>query len=432
MSAQPPISPLHRPPRTRAPFIGREREINDVISLLSRDDVSLLTLTGPGGVGKTRLAQRVADELRAAFSDNVIFVPLVSVRDPGLVLPAIARAVGLPEAGGIHLSELVQATLIGHDMLLLLDNFEQVLARRLPSWRTSCGCSDPTILATSRARLQVSREHEYPVAPLDVAETSSPGFDDLTGSEAVRLFVMRSRSVKPEFALTVENGPVIADICRRVDGLPLAIELAAARIKVLPPALLRTRSGAFAPALDRRRTRTSGAPADHANHHRVELRFRSPPPEQRFFRHLAVFMGGFTLDAFEEVCGPLASPALDAIDALTSLVDMSLVRAVDAADGAPRYVMLETIREFAEERLAESDEATAAHLRHVDWCLRFAGDAPSPLGEVTQMPGILRLEAEHANFRRGPELAGCVKQLKHPDEACDPSRIFLVSRGPRA
>ena len=225
---------------------------------------------------------------------------------------------------------------------------------------------------------------------------SPPSFDELAGSEAVRLFVVRSRSVKPEFALTGENGPVIADICRRLDGLPLAIELAAAR-PVLPPALLRRLAHAL-PLL------TGGGrelPA-HQQTMRTTIAWSYDllsPPEQRFFRCLAVFMGGFTLDAFEEVCGPLASPELDAIDALTSLVDMSLVRAVDAADGVPRYVMLETIREFAEERLAESDEAASAHLRHVDWCLGFAGDAPSPLGEVAQSPGILRLEAEHANFR---------------------------------
>jgi non-specific serine/threonine protein kinase len=349
-------------------------------------------------VGKTRLALRVLEDLRSVFVDGAIFVPLASVRDPGLVLPAIARAVGVREAAETQLGEVVQAAILDHELLLLLDNFEQVIAAAPVVADLLAGCPKLTILATSRASLQISGEFEYPVAPLQIEDIGgAPTLEDLGRSDAVRLFVMRCQSVKPDFALSEENGPAIVEVCRRLDGLPLAIELAAARVKVLSPASLRLRLAHSLPLL------TGGGrelPA-HQQTMRTTIAWSYDllsSAEQRFFRHLAVFMGGFTLEAFEQVCGHLSSPELDAIAALTSLVNNSLVRSIETTDGAPRYLMLETIREFAEEQLHERGEDAAAHQRHVDWCLSFSAEAPTVFRQVTP-PEILCLEAEHPNFR---------------------------------
>jgi len=398
MSADVLFASQQRPPQLRTPLVGRDHEVEDISSLLRREDISLLTLLGPGGVGKTRLALRVLEDLRTVFEDRAVFVPLASVRDPDLVLPAIARAVGIVDAGAAKLGDVVQTVLQDHELLLLLDNFEQLVAAAPMVAELLAGCPKLTILATSRTNLQISGEFEYPVAPLPIADLpGNPTLEELSQSDAVRLFVMRCQSIKPDFALTEENGPAIVEVCRRLDGLPLAIELAAARVKVLSPSALKMRLAHSLPLL-------TGGGRDlpvHQQTMRTTIAWSYDllsPIEQQFFRHLAVFMGGFTLEAFEQVCGHLSSPELDTFAALTSLVNNSLVRTIETSDGTTRYLMLETIREFAEEKLRERGEDADAHRRHVDWCLGFTSESPSVFRKVTPSE-LLRLEADYPNFR---------------------------------
>jgi non-specific serine/threonine protein kinase len=362
-------------PLTR--LLGREREIASIIALLQHDDVRLLTLTGPGGVGKTRLALQVAAECDPWFPDGIGFVALAPIVDADLVIPTIAQTVGVHGPGTRPMAERLARALAGRRMLLVLDNVEQVTAAAPAVASLLTACPTVKLLATSRIPLHISGEQEYPVPPLGLPDGEEAA-GSIDANPAVALFVQRARAVKPSFALDDANAADVREICRRLGGLPLAIELAAARSKVLPPAALRTR---LASSLD---ILTGGA-ADRPARHRTMRAAVSwsydllGPREQALFRRLSVFAGGFSFDAAESVALLTAegddAPELSLLEGISSLVDASLAWEEAGPDGEPRLVILETIRAFGLEQLDAAGESEAANGRLVDWCLDLAEEA---------------------------------------------------------
>jgi non-specific serine/threonine protein kinase len=360
----------------------------------------LLTLTGPGGVGKTRLALVVAHELLDAFADGVVFVNLAPLADPTLVVPTIARALEVPDAGEQPLQHRVIEALHRRQLLLVLDNCEHLIeAVAMSAAALLAGCPAVQLLATSRAPLRVQGEYELAVHPLALPETTQRSPAELQHVPAVALFTQRSHAVDAAFGLSAHNAPAVAEICRRLDGLPLAIELAAARTKILSPEALLAKMG------DRLSLLRDG-PRDAPSRQRtmrdaIAWSYDLLTPEERtLFCRLAVFVGGCTLEAATAVSR--VPPALnpDLLEGISSLSDHSLLRRSDGPDGEPRFIMLETIREYALDRLAESGEAEAVLRAHADWVVGLIENGWwHPLFMFGTVERLLRLEAEHDNVR---------------------------------
>ncbi|MCW5853759.1 MAG: tetratricopeptide repeat protein [Anaerolineae bacterium] len=415
----PPVRPTVTPPTPPTPLIGREQQTRDVCDLLQQPYLRLLTLTGVGGVGKTRLALQVAAALADDFPAGVYFVPLAAIHDANLVVSTIAQVLGVRENGAQPLADSLVGWLGDKQILLVLDNFEQVLDAASVVAHLVSQCPSLKVLVTSRARLHVQAEHQYRVPPLalpPLADEPQPILDyglEVADYPAVQLFVQRARRVKPEFRLTEANQQAVAEICHRLDGLPLAIELAAARVHLLPPPALLQR-------LTPRLALLTGGPRDlpaRQQTMRAAIDWSYDlleAGEKQLYRRLAVFVEGFTLEAAAAVAGGFTLEAaaavageegtdqdrrLSILEGVSSLTDKSLVHQVETLDEEPRFSLLETVREYGLERLAESGELDLLRGRHADYCLHLAQAASPELWRTQQAIWFVRLEADHPNLR---------------------------------
>jgi predicted ATPase/serine/threonine protein kinase len=395
---------MEEPRRSNLPapltsLIGREQEMTSAIDRLRRKELRMLSLTGPGGIGKTRLAQQVAAELLDEFGDGVSFVSLAPIISPDLVAPAIAKALGVEESGATPLVERLQDYLGSKHLLLLIDNFEHVISAA--PLVTDLLASSPKlkVLVTSRAVLNLSGEHEFPVPPLALPDPKRlPPIKALSRYGAVELFTQRALEVKPDFVLTTENARTVAEICTRLDGLPLAIELAAARVKLLPPQMILLR-------LESRLKTLTGGARDLPERQQTirgaigwsyDLLEES---EKRLFIRLSVFVGGCTPEAAADLCDGEGGFAADILDGLSALVDKSLLHHEEQARGIPRFVMLETIREYGVERLAAVGETELMRRRHAAFFLALVERVEAELTGSKQEVFLEELEKEHGNVR---------------------------------
>lgn len=372
-------------PRPSTPLIGREQAVQEAAALLVRPNVRLLSLTGAGGAGKTRLAIAVADRVAGEFTGGMQFVGLASITQPDLVATAIAKALDVQQVPEHTVPELIAGHLqASGPFLLLLDNFEQLLPAATLVAAILRACASIKVLVTSRACLHIYGEQEFPLAPLQE-------------DSAVQLFSQRATSVRPNFAITPENAPAIREICARLDGLPLAIELAAARTKVLSPRAILDR-------LQRRLQLLTGGALDLPERQQTLRRTIDwshellNEVEQKLFRRLSVFSGGATLEAGEAVCNTDLDLGIELFEGLASLVDKNLLQRIDGGSSEPRFAMLETIREYALERLAASEES-AVRRAHAAYCLVLAEEGNPELSPENRTAWLARCDVEIDNFR---------------------------------
>lgn len=401
----PPIRSLDaRPnnlPTQLTSFVGRRREIEAVKEALA--GTRLLTLTGPGGTGKTRLGIQVGQEVLGSFEHGVYFVALAPIVDPLLVPSTIAHTLGLAEEGTRPILDTLREHLRDRELLLILDNFEQITDAAPMVSDLLSDAPRLKALVTSRAVLRVSGEQEHPVPPMELPDLAHlPPADALTGYEAVSLFIQRAKAVHPGFVVTDENAPAVAEICARLDGLPLAIELAAARVRVLSPQAI----------LDRLASRLALLTGGARDLPRRQQTLRDAigwsydlldEPERMLFARASVFVGGWSLEAAEPVCDPGGELPMDILDALASLVDKSLLRRSDTDAGEPRFRMLQVIREYAMERLEQSEEAPEVRDRHASFFLELAQHAEPHYMGPEQARWLDTLELEHDNLRAALE-----------------------------
>jgi len=391
------VAPILPVPLTQ--LVGREHEVKVIQLLLSRPDVRLLTLTGTAGVGKTRLAFEVARELVHEFADGVHVVSLAPISDPDLVITTIAHRLGLMESGSQPILELLKIAQRDKQRLLVLDNFEHVIGAAPLLAELLEACPDLKLLVTSREVLRLRGEHQFVVPPLALpAPSHLPDAASLPHVPSVKLFLQRAQAIQSDFDLTTENAAAIAAICIRLDGLPLAIELAAAHIKLLAPQALLAR-------LDRRLHILTGGARDLPERQRTlrntlawsyELLTQE---EQQLFRRLSVFVGGCTLEAIEAVCVALDDEADHVLEAVASLIDKSLLQQTEQEGAEPRLIMLETIREYGLECLAVNGEMEITRRAHADYYLVLAEEAEPKLDGPDQVAWLERLEREHDNLR---------------------------------
>ena len=409
-------------------FVGREREIGEVCELVRHS--RLVTLTGPGGAGKTRLSLRVAEQLQPEYPGGAFFVELAPISDAGMVPTTIAQAIGLREDAQRPVIEILEEHLRDLRLLIVADNFEQIHDGAPLVGRLLGAAPRLTVLVSSREVLHLRGEQEYPVPPLGVPDPSVLlPLETLTRFDAVALFIQRAHAVRPDFEVDQQNASAVAAICARLDGLPLGIELAAARIKLFDPIALVAR-------LERSLTTLLTSAARDVPERQRTLRGAIAwshdlldSPERTLFRRLAIFVGGCTIDSAVAVCDPDGELGIDTFDALASLVDKSLLRRVRSLDGEPRFQMLETIRDFGLERLAESADLEAIRRRYEDHYVALARAAEPELLGARSAEWLDRLDAERDNMRSAIQRAADDGRIEEALDAAGALWRFWQQRG---